>query len=183
VNYTKTVKDAFELANTDKGYYHNYEHMYAMLFAFFEPKTLLEIGVKNGLSIWAWQTLFPNCDITGIDIQKSFDMYNKGPFNYLIGDSTTYNVSSLPTYDIIIEDGSHDVVDQIKTFQNFKDKFKYYYVIEDINFVKGNDPTSDKPLKDLIAAIQAEGFYGIATYPSYNKRKDTRALVVMSKSF
>jgi hypothetical protein len=182
---TQYIKDTFDLAKTDKSESHSYEYMYASVFSNFIPQSLLEIGVKSGRSIYAWQKLFPKAEITGIDISKNnlITEITKDSFKYLIGDSTVFDVSTLPVFDIIIDDGSHKVEDQIKTFKNFKEKFKYYYVIEDINFVKNHDHTSDLPLKKLIASIQEEGFYGIATYPSYNKRKETKSLVVMSKDF
>jgi hypothetical protein len=179
---TKHIRDAFDLANTDKGYYHNYEYMYANIFANFIPDSMLEIGVKNGNSILAWQQLFPKANITGIDITER-NLVTKLPFNYLIGSSTTFDVSTLDNFDVIVEDGSHRVEDQIETFKNFKNKFNYYYIVEDVNFVKDNDVNSDRPVRMLTEAIQAEGFYGISTFMSYNKRKHTRSLVIMSKNF
>ena len=179
---TSYIREAFDLADTDKGYYHNYEYMYASIFSNFVPESLLEIGVKNGNSILAWQKLFPSTKITGIDIVKNKLVTDK-PFEYLIADSTIFNVDTLPIFDVIIEDGSHKVEDQITTFKNFKDKFKYYYVVEDVNFIKDNDITSDRPVRMLIEAIQAEGFKGVSSFMSYNKRKNTRSLVIMSKNF
>jgi hypothetical protein len=179
---TKYIRDAFDLANTDKGYYHQYEYMYANIFVNFTPKSILEIGVKDGNSILAWQQLFPSASITGIDISKK-KLVTSIPFTYLIGSSTTFDVSNLNNFDVIIDDGSHKVEDQIETFKNFKDKFNYYYIIEDVNFVKDNDITSDRPIKMLIEAIQAEGFKGVSSFMSYNTTKNTRSLVIMSKNF
>lgn len=179
---TKYIRESFDLANTDKGYYHQYEYMYANIFANFIPDSILEIGVKEGNSILAWQQLFPKANITGMDITKK-NLVTKLPFKYLIGSSTTFDVSTLGNFDVIIDDGSHRVEDQIETFKNFKDKFNYYYIVEDVNFVKDNDITSDRPVKLLIEAIQAEGFKGISSFMSYNKRKNTRSLVIMSKNF
>ena len=99
---TKYIKDAFDLANTDKGYYHNYEYMYANIFANFIPDSILEIGVKEGNSILAWQQLFPKANITGIDIAKK-NLVTKLPFKYLIGSSITFDVSTLGNFDVVID--------------------------------------------------------------------------------
>jgi len=183
MKYTETVRAAFDLAGTDKGSYHEYEHMYAMMFSFFAPDSILEIGVKRGASLAAWQMLFPEAKLSGLDILEADDLRNNKSFNYMIGDSTTFDMSSLPVYDVVIDDGDHTVEAQIKTFDNFKDKFKYFYVIEDINFVKDNEVDSSDPVKRLLDHIVNAGYRGVVSFPSYNKRKDTRALVVLSRSF
>lgn len=183
MEYIETVRAAFDIGGTDKGHYHTYEYMYAMMFAFFEPKSILEIGVKRGKSIAAWQTLFPSAEIAGIDIQEAPHLFNKKPFNYMIGDSTKFDTSALPKYDVIIDDGDHSVEAQIKTFDNFKTKFNYFYVIEDINFVKNSAKDPQEPVTKLIEHIKSSEFFGIASFHSYNTRKDTKALVILSRSF
>jgi hypothetical protein len=173
----KYIRDSFDMSGTDKGYYHNYEYMYANIFANFTPESLFEIGVKDGASILAWQILFPSAKIDGMDIKKRKSKAKK-EFNYIVADSTKYDTSFFPNYDIIIDDGSHRVENQIETFKNFKDKFNYYYIVEDVNFIKDNDT-----VQLLIEAIQEEGFKGVFSFMSYNKRKNTRSLIIMSKNF
>ena len=179
---TKHIRDAFDITDTDKGYYHQYEYMYGFIFANFIPNSIFEIGVKDGASIWTWQILFPSAKVDGMDI-KIRPVKTKKDFKYIIADSTTYDTKEFPNYDIIIDDGSHLPEDQIKTFLNFKDKFNYCYIIEDINFTKDNDITSDKPLKQIVDVVQKEGYKGVFSFISYNKRKNTRALVIMHPNF
>jgi hypothetical protein len=178
---TRYLREAFDIANTDKGFYHGYEHMYAFIFSGFTPKSIFEIGVKDGNSILAWQKLFPSASITGMDIKHRNTVARH--FEYIVGDSTIYPTTNFPSYDIIIDDGSHKVEDQIKTFMNFKDKFNFYYVIEDINLIKDDEPNSDRPVKMLIDTITGEGYKGIATFSSYNERKVTKSLVITSLQF
>ena len=178
------IKTVFDLTNTDKGYYHGYQYMYANLFHNFKPKSLLEIGVKNGNSISAWQMLFPQASIAGLDIKKRDLVVPESSFKYVIGDSTDPNMSTdLGMFDIIIEDGSHFFLDQINTFLNFKDMFRYYYVIEDINFIANNDSDPSYSLRAIKHVLEREGFRGVAVYDSLNSRKQTKSLVIQSLNF
>ena len=178
-------RDAFDITNTDKGYYHTYEHMYSFIFHNFTPKNILEIGVKNGRSIAAWQKLFPETNITGMDIIKNKLVIPEDSFNYMIGDSTNpIFTDKLDKQDVIIDDGSHYFYDQIKTFDNLKDKFNFFYVIEDINFVKqSNDASLDYSLSAIRDVVMKNGFKGIAIFDSYNERKITKSMVIQSANF
>lgn len=177
------IRDVFDITNTDKGYFHEYEHMYAGLFANFTPKSLLEIGVKNGRSIRAWQMLFPNASITGLDIERQ-QLEPGKDFEYIIANSTEHSaVKDLPNYDVIIEDGSHHVYDQILTFTNFKNKFNYYYVIEDVSYARDNHPGSEHSIKVLKSCIKKCGYRGIAVYDSYNKKNPSVSIVIQSNTF
>lgn len=184
---TKTVKDAFFVSNTDKGYYHQYEYMYANIFSSCTPKSILEIGVKDGNSIKAWQMLFPEAKISGMDIVKSKKLFDMKPFDFIEGSSTNYETTSkLDNYDIIIDDGSHHILDQIITFSNLKNKFNYFYVIEDISFVGNNIDVAPNVIATanvLKACIRKMGFYGISMFDSYNTHKKCCSLVIQSKEF
>lgn len=176
------IRDVFDITKTDKGYFHEYEHMYASIFSNLTPSSLLEIGVRQGHSIRAWQKLFPKASITGIDIQKN-ELVPGNDFNYMIANSTDYSaVKDLPNYDIIIDDGSHHVYDQILTFTNFKDRFNYYYVIEDVSYAREH-PGSDHSIKVLKACIKRCGYRGIAVYDSYNNRNPSVSIVIQSNTF
>lgn len=182
MSLTKQIKSAFDAAQTDKGYGHRYHYMYALLFAAVKPKSLLEIGVAGGHSIRAWRKLFPEAELTGLDYkQREFKPIDN--FNYVIGDSTDVNVARLiKPHDIIIDDSSHHVYDQIMTFTNFKDKFKYFYVIEDIGWQHKRE---DLPaiVNALKSCIIKTGHYGIAVYDSYNEKHNCCSLVVHAKGF
>lgn len=180
----RQIKNAFDEAQTDKGYYHSYHFMYADIFHNFRPTSILEIGVKHGKSIKAWQKLFPEANITGLDIERRELVIPEQSFNYIIGDSMDPTLSTdLGMFDIIIDDGSHFFLDQINTFLNFKDMFKHYYVIEDINFVNNNDSDPTYSLRAIRHVLARNGYHGVAVYDSFNNRKPSKALVIQSLNF
>jgi hypothetical protein len=96
---------------------------------------ILEIGTQRGGSTQIISTMFPNAKVITVDIN---------PLNTELGDNITViknnatNVeflSTLNTFDIIWDDGSHDPNDQIKSFEYlFKNKLKEngLYIIEDL---------------------------------------------------
>ena len=121
--------------------------------------------------------------MTGIDCDpKVFDSIVN--FEYVIGNSTDPSLSlKIPNHDIIIDDGSHLLHDQIATFINFKDKFNYFYVIEDVNFQSHNGykPYVTEALKECIYSL---GFYGVSVYDSFaGLPHPCQSIVVHSKSF
>lgn len=180
---TQYIRDVFDATSTDKGHTHEYEHVYANVLSSFEPKSILEIGVKKGCSIRAWQKLYPKATVVGLDIEKQSLI--EGPdFEYVIGDSTDPEIAKqLGKFDLIVDDGSHHVFDQILTFNNFKDSFNYMYVIEDVGFAKHPHPGSDQAAKVIISSVQRLGFRGVARYESYNHKNPSCSLVVQSKTF
>lgn len=184
-NMRQLIRTAFDHSTTDKGYYHEYEHMYANIFSSFEPKSILEIGVKEGKSLHSWHLLFPEAKLTGLDIAQNTLKFDS--FEYVIGDSTDKDVTDkLGFYDVIIDDGSHNLYDQIMTFTNLKNKFKYFYVIEDISLVgsKGNPhPGYMDSANALKTCIRKCGYKGIALFDSFNKRHPSCSLVIQSNEF
>lgn len=182
MSIVSVIKDAFDVANTDKGHHHRYEYMYGFMFANYEPKTMIEIGVKRAASIAAWELLFPNCRLYGMDVNEVQNPLNKKPFTFIKADSTKYDASDLPVLDVIIDDGSHFLEDQIATFNNLKDKFRHFYVIEDINYVTNSSPNNEGEVSALIKHISSCGFPGIAVFKSHNPRKSSSAIVVLGNS-
>lgn len=169
----KQIREAFNVTNADKGYFHGYEHMYSLIFSSIELKSLLEIGVKEGASVKSWRILFPDSKIVGMDIE---------PCNIdgiIISDSTTFDVTSIDNFDVIIDDGSHRFRDQVATFSNFKDKFNYFYVIEDVNYTQFNEPDPDIMVKRIVEVIKSHGFNHIAVFDSQNNIKKAKAIVVI----
>lgn len=180
---TRWVKNAFDLAGTDKGHPHRYYYMYASIFAAVTPKSILEVGVLGGHSMRAWRHMFPSAKLTGIDYKKR-DIDPGLDFEYIIGDATQPSLTdSISNHDIIIDDASHNLHDQIMIFNNLKNKFNYFYIIEDINWERDNiyKPDMTEALKDCIRSM---GFNGIAVYDSLG-RHHTKccAIVIHSKDF
>ena len=109
-----------------------------------EKINILEIGVFQGGSIELWNNYFgpSKCNIYGIDIEpkckKVEELY--GNVKILIGDQGDKNflnniISQLPDMDIIIDDGSHMMNDQITTFEILFPKviMDGIYICEDLH--------------------------------------------------
>jgi predicted O-methyltransferase YrrM len=126
---------------TDKMTSHSYEGVYNELFSNYTNKNinLLEIGFDGGFSLLAYYEYFKNGTIYGIDIQdnRTDEVKSNEKLNITIGDAKQQEIIDKHSigFDIIIEDASHLLEDQI---QHFKDYSKYVnsgglYIIEDVN--------------------------------------------------
>jgi len=125
---------------------HNYLNIYEKYFEPLQNKNinLLEIGIKDGKSLWTWREYFKFGNIFGIDINEEckkieetnnriyVDIMDQGIF----GDWLHYkNKFQNTKFDIIIDDGSHNQIHQQISF-NFLFprmlKSGGIYIIEDI---------------------------------------------------
>lgn len=84
---------------------------------------VLEIGVKQGGSLEMWREYFGDgCRIYGVDIDPRCAACAGDAISVLIGDQADRAFLAglrreLPRIDILIDDGSHRVADQIATFE------------------------------------------------------------------
>jgi len=119
--------------NTDKAYAHHYTEEYNQIFESmrFDVKSLLEIGVMRGESIRMWLDYFPNAIISCVDINNLSHLF-AGNDRVKFYQSPQSQFTTQEQYDIILDDGSHFMDDQQKTFLNLQNNFKYCYVIEDL---------------------------------------------------
>ena len=106
---------------------------------------LLEIGIYQGRSLAMWSDYFKNGFIYGIDINLiEYNLYKKTLIennafsnknvNVFEINSTNMDLNiDLPDFDIIIDDGDHDLVSQNNTFTIWWEKLKNngIYIIED----------------------------------------------------
>lgn len=166
------IKKAFVKFSTDKHQTHRYENYYESILNS-QINSLLEIGVKRGNSLAAWRYLLPDIELAGIDItNKEFDKklieYSKSEIKIL--DSTKIKIDK--SYDIIIDDGSHFYKDIIKTFINYKDNFKKYYVIEDAMYKQDF----------IVWCIKRLGFSNVNVYDSRLKNVKVRKSHVSKKT-
>ena len=156
---TYDLAELFNKYGSDKDR-NGYSHLYSILFDRIKDESLnvLEIGIgtmepgaassmkgympdayKPGASLRAWNDYFKNSNIYGMDVQPD-TQFTENRIQTFICDST--NKESVDTlmqnldikFDIIIDDGWHYDVAQMKTLANF---FPYVkdgglYVIEDI---------------------------------------------------
>jgi hypothetical protein len=141
----QTLDQLFLQEHTDKASdCHHYSKYYEIFFEHLreDPNvSLLEIGIDSGYSLRAWRKYFTKGRISGIDV--------RGNYGYLLeeGCTATYIVDQssenqlydfrnqhASEYNIIIDDGSHEATDQIKSFEILFQGLKPggYYVIEDL---------------------------------------------------
>jgi len=130
--------------NTDKGSQcHAYTQYYDMIFNKIknQPLKILEIGVQRGNSLKMWKEYFSNSLINGIDIDPNCKKIEEDRIQVFIGSQIDpVFLKDVKTkindyIDIIIDDGSHQSVHQIESFNIL---FPYvrpggYYVIEDLH--------------------------------------------------
>jgi len=142
----KTLKEINEkyrvdadLGIGDKGSVHSYiDHYERLLAPYRNGCTFLEIGINQGHSLKMFSEYFFNSHVIGVDIWEGSANYFKDKFyncQVIIGDATT----KLPElenimFDVVIDDGSHWVDDQVKSFQILSKQMNKggIYIIEDI---------------------------------------------------
>lgn len=125
-----------DIGCNDKGGTHTYLETYDKLFAPFQKGcTMMEIGLAMGDSLKLWDEYFEDSQIFGVDISVVFERGEYKNKVYILQEDATKPIPSFfPTFDIIIDDGSHMEADQIKTFNLLKSKMNPggIYIIEDI---------------------------------------------------
>lgn len=104
-----------------------------------ENLVICEIGTLNGESARTWEEYFPNADIHMIDINPNAKTIETERIKVHIGSQNdtpflTGLINEVKNFDIIIDDGSHIVNHQIKTFNTL---YPYLneggvYIIEDL---------------------------------------------------
>ena len=101
---------------------------------------LLEIGINYGSSLRMWEEFFPNADVYGLDSNYSC-LVNAGRIHSLGCDQN--NPAQLrqslekwenPLFDVIIDDGSHELEHQITSAKTLLPFLKTggVYIIEDV---------------------------------------------------
>ena len=104
------------------------------------PSTILEIGICRGESIKMWDEYFIDSKVYGIDITDQYikDLIEENKYNIIIGNACSNKILEQLnglTFDVIIDDGSHLINDQINSFNILKHRMKPngIYIIEDVN--------------------------------------------------
>jgi SAM-dependent methyltransferase len=104
------------------------------------PVRLLEIGLGKGGSLQLWEKYFPNREIIfGVDINSDCLSFRNGRTDIIIGDQgdplfLDRLKARTGKLDIIIDDGSHRVDDQILTFRKLFPSVRDggLYIVEDM---------------------------------------------------
>lgn len=114
-------------ASTDKATYHNFTPVYERFLHDKREsvKKVVEIGVYHGASVKMWETYFTNAKILGLDILSSYfqEKVFSDRVKLAVCDSTNpeqltrtmcENHFEPNSVDLIIDDGSHRVSEQVK---------------------------------------------------------------------
>lgn len=108
---------------TDKGIVHSYISVYDSLFEPYQERArnVLEIGIEYGGSLRLWRGYFSNALITGIDIRDHLLDLDPRIRTFKRDAYTHYMVDTLNDrkYDIIIDDGSHKLEDQLFVMKHY----------------------------------------------------------------
>jgi len=165
----------------DKGTLHTYIELYEEFMTKRSDISLLEIGVKYGHSIAMWNEYFENSQIYGIDIELAvLDKYNSEHI-YFCDATNKDKVSALfkgRKFDYIIDDGSHYVQDQMKSYDILSEYLTEdgLYFIEDIN-----GPTNLDILTLFLTSRQAK-FLVVDNRLINNRHDDIMIIVGLKQS-
>lgn len=143
---------------------HNYLVYYWMHFRDirFDVRKVVEIGVQTDRSIRMWEEFFPNATIYGVDIDPKCKQFEGGRRKILIGDQADERFCARlieetgGAIDIVIDDGSHLVEHQLKSFGLLFPAMSDHgiYVVEDTGgCVEDPELITVNALKALIDSI------------------------------
>ena len=124
----------------DKGTIHSYiEHYDTLLTPYRNGSTVLEIGMWKGDSLRMWDEYFNNSVVIGAEIyeERTGGLYLDPNYNVIVHDVTKLSFLEIIkdiSLDVVIDDGSHYLHEQIQTFHLLKNKMNEggIYIIEDI---------------------------------------------------
>lgn len=159
------MNELTKLANyhhSDKGTSADSRHAFTEIYEQFfsslrnENINLLEIGVFHGASLRTYYDYFPNAKIHAVDIYDKQQYQNERIVVHKFDQSNAKHlaefVDTIDTkFDIIIDDGSHHMIDQQISLYYLSKVLKHggIYIIEDIHTSLGqnNYPLYGKPLE------------------------------------
>lgn len=130
------ITDILKKYDTDKEIFHKYGSSYEKIFSKYDreaPLNILEIGTQKGGSLLAWKEYFPNATVYGVDIIDVVkDEYRKDTVTRIISDIKRWDNDI--EWDIVIDDGSHHLMDLVYVITNYCVKLKPegVLVIEDV---------------------------------------------------
>ena len=167
------LNDLFLFYGTDKSSHsHGFSKFYIKHLNRFKNKkiNILEIGAATGASASAFAHYFKKSKIYCVDINLTLVKYESKKINYFGINSSDKkkllnlieklkNKFSIKNFDIIIDDGSHILSDQLKALNFFFNKINKngFYIIEDYKFPNYfkrckdvNENTIDSLIKKII---------------------------------
>lgn len=128
---------------TDKWGKHHYTPIYYEMFRdrINDIKSVVEIGPAEGAGLFMFRDFFPNAVITGLEIDldrvnklKGYDRIKVHKYDQGSAYNNYQYSDIFENADIIIDDGSHNPIDQIFTLQAVYPYLKEgaIYIIEDV---------------------------------------------------
>jgi len=107
---------------------------------------VLEIGVDHGGSLQLWKHYFgPDAEIVGLDVDPRCAAYAEAQIEVRIGNQSDWSLlKSLGVFDVVIDDGSHRLQDQLASFEALWPSTRGAYLIEDCH---ESVPVLDAPLQ------------------------------------
>lgn len=113
----------------------HYFDIYDRHFERFRGKRIrvLEIGVDHGGSLQIWKKYFGHdAEIVGLDIDPRCAQYVESQIEVRIGNQSDWSLlKTLGVFDIVIDDGSHRLQDQLASFEALWPSTRSVYLIED----------------------------------------------------
>jgi hypothetical protein len=160
----KTLSEIYNSKNfdTDKNTLHSYiDYVYSELFSEIQisAKNILEIGIDKGGSIFLWKEYFLNANINAIDIEDKKEIFNNNE-QLKIFKANAYDdnfINSLPEnyFDLIIDDGTHNLEDMIKFLNGYQSKLNEngIIIIEDLRCISWVEILKKNVLSNLTQCI------------------------------
>lgn len=142
----KTFNDYCNYHKCDKGdgydFSNDYANFYESWFSKIRNKNvaICEIGILDGASLKCYYDYFPNAEILGLDIDTGKMNHQNDRIRTAILDQSSvhqlehFAESNIGNFDIVLDDGSHDVEHQQVTFGKLFKTVKSggIYIIEDL---------------------------------------------------
>lgn len=119
---------------TDKTTIHAYGPVYDRLFGAIrhDVQHVVELGVDSGASLAAWAEYFANARVTGIDLSLASVKFTHPRVDVRQGDATQPPPPGLGDVDVVIDDASHRLQDQLASLAVWGPRVSRMMVIEDV---------------------------------------------------
>ena len=172
--------------------WHHYFDIYEKHFARFRGKApvILEIGVFQGGSLQMWKDYFgPGTKIYGIDIDSRCKSLEEPGIEIFIGSQSDRPflqkiIKTIPPFDILIDDGGHNMKQQIASFEGLFGHIKEngVYLCEDCHTSYWKEFSGGYRKKKTLIEYTKNWIDSINAYHSKSKRHKVNDLTLNVKS-
>lgn len=127
------------------------------------PNRILEIGCLTGASLRMWREYFPKAEIHCLDLFEEHKPPEdiEGAIYWKGSQTDQYILEQLRRidFDVIIDDGSHNSIDQLVSFWSLIGATKLY-VCEDLHCAKDEPYRQGLPFHLTMLGMMKEGIFG-----------------------